>query len=158
VYSINEATHEFSRFQHSLGVAHLAFEFASSLRKQHPDLVDEKDVLCVMLAGLCHDLGHGPFSHLWEFFVREAGKEWHHETSSVQMFDHLIAENNLMPIFAREAGLDKKDVLFIKELIAGIIYLKSNNSCDDLIHFYVNLSNCLNHRNKVQQLKNAQNK
>jgi len=51
-------------FQHSLGVAHLAQKFASKLRKDNPELVDEKDVLCVMLAGLCHDLGHGPYSHL----------------------------------------------------------------------------------------------
>ena len=63
------ATH--TRFQHSIGVGHLAFKFAEKLRKENPQLVDEKDSVCVMIAGLCHDLGHGPFSHLWEGFVHE---------------------------------------------------------------------------------------
>ena len=65
------ATH--TRFQHSIGVGHLAFKFAEKLRKENPHLVDEKDSVCVMIAGLCHDLGHGPFSHLWEGFVHEVG-------------------------------------------------------------------------------------
>ena len=106
-----------------MGVAHLAFKFASELRQRHPELVDEKDVLCVMLAGLCHDLGHGPFSHLWEFFVHEAGKEWHHEASSVAMLDFLIEDNKLMPIFKHEANFDERDILFVKELIAGELQL-----------------------------------
>jgi HD superfamily phosphohydrolase len=70
---------------------------------------------------LCHDLGHGPYSHLWEYFVHEAGGEWHHEITSVQMFDYLIKDNDLMPIFKSEAGIDETDILFIKELIAGNI-------------------------------------
>ena len=49
------ATH--SRFQHSLGVGFVAQKFASELKEQRPDLVDSKDVQCVLLAGLCHDLG-----------------------------------------------------------------------------------------------------
>ena len=49
------ATH--TRFQHSLGVGHLAYKFAEKLRKEHPDKMDEKDSICIMLAGLCHDLG-----------------------------------------------------------------------------------------------------
>jgi deoxynucleoside triphosphate triphosphohydrolase SAMHD1 len=34
------------------------------------------------------------------------------------MFDHLIKENNLLPAFA-SYGLEEKDILFIKEQIAG---------------------------------------
>ena len=50
------ATH--TRFQHSLGVGHLAYKLAEKLRKENPDKMDEKDSICVMLAGLCHDLGN----------------------------------------------------------------------------------------------------
>lgn len=115
------ATH--TRFQHSLGVGYLAFKFAEELRKQNPTLVDEKDVLCVMLAGLCHDLGHGPYSHLWEAFVREANpaSKWRHEDNSIRMIDYLIQANNLMPVLGRAAGLTHQDILFVKEQIAGPI-------------------------------------
>lgn len=52
------ATH--SRFAHSLGVMHIATKFASNL-----DLKDEK-IQLVRLAGLLHDVGHGPFGHAFE--------------------------------------------------------------------------------------------
>ena len=111
-----------TRFQHSLGVAHLARKFAEHLRCQYPGLVEEKDVKCVELAGLCHDLGHGPFSHLWEIFVHEANPEcdWHHEDNSIEMLDYLIKDNDLKDVLLRE-GITDQDILFIKELICGII-------------------------------------
>ena len=40
---------------------HLAGEMMDHLIKIHPDWTDQKDRICVMMAGLCHDLGHGPF-------------------------------------------------------------------------------------------------
>lgn len=64
-----------TRFEHSLGVAHLAEKLIEGIRKKQPAIrqsTTEKDVLCIKLAGLLHDLGHGPFSHTYEMFVKDA--------------------------------------------------------------------------------------
>ncbi|MFO8051533.1 MAG: HD domain-containing protein [Thermoplasmatota archaeon] len=49
-----------TRFEHSLGTSHVAGLLARAL-----DL-DEQEVDMVQIAGLVHDLGHGPFSHTME--------------------------------------------------------------------------------------------
>ena len=41
-----------------------------------------------------------------------------HEDASVKMFDHMMNENKLDPIF-KFYKLVEKDLIFIKELIAG---------------------------------------
>jgi hypothetical protein len=116
-----------NRFEHSLGVAYLARHFVNLIKANQPDLmISDVDVLCVEIAGLVHDLGHGPFSHLFDGKVLPTLRKtnpsmdahFHHEHASIGIFQVLIDENDLMPEF-RKYGLDEGDVHFIKELVLG---------------------------------------
>ncbi|QBZ80650.1 Phosphohydrolase incomplete domain containing protein [Pandoravirus celtis] len=46
--------------------------------------ISKDDVFLVQVAALCHDLGHGPFSHAFEQIVNERPRHtrWHHEEIS----------------------------------------------------------------------------
>jgi len=116
-----------TRFHHSLGVMHLAGKFYSALTTSHLDLYSPLDHLCVQVAGLIHDLGHGPFSHLWEQFVSEADSEcgWTHEQASLDMFKYLVEMNNI-PLM--EWGVGPRDVDFIMELVKGPLGKKGDNN------------------------------
>ena len=98
VFVYPSATH--TRKEHSIGVAHLAGEMARHLAKQQPELgIDESDILCVALAGLVHDLGHGPFSHMFEEFMHRSAApgapRWEHEEMSGKLLHLLVAENQI---------------------------------------------------------------
>ncbi|CAF1442196.1 unnamed protein product [Didymodactylos carnosus] len=110
-----------NRFEHSVGTCYLAGELLTSLQQQQPHLdITDQDKLCVQIAALCHDLGHGPFSHLFEDVIREIrpDRNWTHEEASIKMFDYMIEQNNLKTILNRY-NLNDADIIFIKELIAG---------------------------------------
>lgn len=73
------------------------------------------------MAGLVHDMGHGPFSHLFEHVVHEinpATQSWSHEDASVAMFDRAVQQNGLFSEF-QKYGLEEADLVFIKELVLG---------------------------------------
>lgn len=66
-----------TRFEHSLGVYRLASEFLSKIP---PEEIDEYDKQVFKIAALIHDLGHGPYSHVWEniteaIFKKRLGKK-----------------------------------------------------------------------------------
>lgn len=111
-----------NRFEHSLGVCYLAGKVTSTLRERQPLLrITDNDVLCVQIAGLCHELGQGPFSRMFENkFLPMVGETITvtHEKLSELMFNRLINENGLMAKFT-ENGLDEQDMTFIREQITG---------------------------------------
>uniref|UniRef100_A0A3Q3F3B2 HD domain-containing protein n=1 Tax=Labrus bergylta TaxID=56723 RepID=A0A3Q3F3B2_9LABR len=104
-----------NRFEHSIGVGYLAGKLAEALRSRQPELnITDRDVLCVQIAGLCHDLGHGPFSHLYDgMFLPK------HERGSRLMLDHLVEQNNFKPTMKKYGLKPEEDITFIKEMIAG---------------------------------------
>lgn len=75
-----------SRFEHSIGVAYLSNKLISHLLKgvkentpvfniNNSNRINEDfNIRAVTLAGLVHDLGHGPFSHLFDRKVIKALK------------------------------------------------------------------------------------
>lgn len=58
-------TAEHSRFSHSLGVYEIVRRMVEEIDSLSKELT-EYEKACAMLAGLLHDIGHGPFSHAFE--------------------------------------------------------------------------------------------
>ncbi|CAC5387363.1 SAMHD1 [Mytilus coruscus] len=132
-----------NRFEHSIGTCYLASKLANQLQLKFKEDIDkmnkddpeysrlkeaemtDKDKLCIEIAALCHDLGHGPFSHLFDQMFPKAMKKkdtnfkpWKHEEVSRKMFDYLIESNkSLKEEF--EKDFTEKDVKMIKDLIDG---------------------------------------
>jgi HD superfamily phosphohydrolase len=80
---------EHSRFCHSVGVAFLAKRILNSI-KDDPNLPDgfDFDETCraVVAAALLHDIGHGPFSHLFErTFSQKHHEKWGSESSTTRI-------------------------------------------------------------------------
>ncbi|KAJ7166004.1 hypothetical protein C8R46DRAFT_1192481 [Mycena filopes] len=129
-----------NRFEHCLGVGHLARSMAEHLRDEQPELhISSRDVDCVQIAGLCHDLGHGPWSHVWDgLFIPSVApdKKWKHEDASKMMFRFLLDSNKTI-------NLPPKDVDFILALIDGDPSLCSPDEKEFLFDIVANRRNGL---------------
>ncbi len=71
-----------TRFEHSLGVLHVADMMASQLK------LCDHDREVARVAGLLHDIGHGPFSHVFETVLEVANDEQvDHEEITLKILD-----------------------------------------------------------------------
>lgn len=75
------ATH--TRFSHSIGVMYVAGEFAKSLD------MSNKMYRTIRIAGLIHDVGHGPFSHTSDRVAQRYG--YTHEENSCRILDEELS-------------------------------------------------------------------
>ncbi|XP_036362954.1 deoxynucleoside triphosphate triphosphohydrolase SAMHD1 homolog isoform X1 [Octopus sinensis] len=117
-YVYPSASH--NRFEHCLGTCHLAGKMIRHLKQQDPDLpISDRDMLCVEIAALCHNLGHGPFSYAFQKIINQhreenGGEKWENKNATCKMLDHLLEKN---PHIKKELKSD--DIDFIKDIIIG---------------------------------------
>ena len=105
-----------TRFSHSLGAAHVMTRFVRRLRDLHHELpasqrLDEVRAREALAAALLHDLGHGPFSHLFEAALPLAPS---HETWTVRLL--LDPETEVHKALSK---FDKELPLRVADLVRG---------------------------------------
>ena len=111
-----------SRFEHSLGVMHIASQAGFALNEK--GYLNSDDIQVLRLAGLLHDIGHGPFSHLFEEIIQ--GKKISHED-----YGKKIILNSEIGDVLTKTGFDKKLITkiafgeskfqYLNEIVSGAL-------------------------------------
>jgi len=111
-----------TRFEHSLGVMHIASQAGKALNEK--GILKSDDIDLLRLAGLLHDIGHGPFSHLFEEVIQQ--KKFSHEDFGKE----IILKSEIGDILSKN-GYDKKLVTkiafgdsklqYMNEIISGAL-------------------------------------
>ena len=152
---------EHSRFVHSLGVYQVVRKMLSA--ECFENHLSDYDQLCVMCAGLLHDIGHGPFSHSFEGVFQE-----NHEDMTVKLIlgdsevnailkdvynelpndiasiiDHTHPNSILIQMVSSQLDADRMDYLLRDSYMTGTTYgqydmsriLRTMRICDHKIVF-----------------------
>ncbi len=97
-----------SRFEHSLGTMHVAGQASSILAEK--GYLDHDNVANLRVAALLHDIGHGPFSHLFEEVLQKKKKISHEKVG-----EQIILRSEIVDVVSA-GGFDKS---FIGRLAFG---------------------------------------
>ena len=107
-----------TRFDHSIGVMHIAGRICQRLQELNPARVSDKDVDRVRLAALLHDVGHGPFSHVSEHLLDKYAPT---DTDTGQNLEK-IHEKITVDIIQTDPKISEildRDLEFVVEIIEG---------------------------------------
>jgi len=112
-----------TRFEHSLGVMHIASMASNSLKEK--GILKSHDIRDIRLAALLHDIGHGPFSHLFEEVLEKRQKISHEDIGKKIILKTEIGDS------ISKSGFDKRFICklafgdskfqFMNELISGAL-------------------------------------
>jgi HD superfamily phosphohydrolase len=113
-----------SRFEHSIGTMHIA-GYAGETLFSKGYFGDEDKVQQLRLAALLHDIGHGPFSHLFEEVLMEK-QNMNHEDMGRQ----IISQSEISDILGKhgynssdicELSFGQSNIQFLNEIISGAL-------------------------------------
>jgi HD superfamily phosphohydrolase len=110
-----------TRFEHSVGVMYLAGRVAENPSISR--LITEEEAKIVRLAGLLHDVGHGPFSHVFEQLLDKENKT--HEDMT-----HWIIENSELKDILKRNGYNPEQV---GKLAIGRLHKPKKTFLDQII-------------------------
>ena len=111
-----------TRFEHSLGVMHIASMAGHALNEK--GIVSSDNIQNLRFAGLLHDIGHGPFSHLFEELLQK--RKMSHEDMGrdiilkTQIGD-LISANGFNKKLITELAFGDSKFQFMNEIISGAL-------------------------------------
>jgi len=111
-----------TRFEHSLGVMHIASQAGNALHEK--GIVTSDDIEILRLSGLLHDIGHGPFSHLFEEIIQE--KKISHENFGKEIIlksdigDNLSKNGFNKKLVTKVAFGDSK-FQYMNEIVSGTL-------------------------------------
>ena len=110
-----------SRFEHSLGTIHVA-----GLAGEHLfsiGAIEKESIQELRVASLLHDIGHGPFSHLFEEALKVTGNK-NHETIGAEIIcktelSDILSGSGYSPKSISEISFGNSNVKFKNEIISG---------------------------------------
>jgi HD superfamily phosphohydrolase len=112
-----------TRFEHSLGVMHIASQAAQALEEKGIFNVD--DIANIRIAALLHDIGHGPFSHLFEEVAQRKRKSSHELLGRDLILKtgigDLISKSGFNKKFITSLAFGDSKFQFMNEIISGAL-------------------------------------
>lgn len=112
-----------TRFEHVIGTMHVAGAVAESLAERYN--IKDDQIQEIRLAALLHDVGHGPFSHMFEEVLAEKADITHEDITQLVVSKTLIGDilekhgfsSRKMSTFA--IGNELQRPQFMNEIISG---------------------------------------
>ncbi|WP_457600835.1 HD domain-containing protein [Hydrogenivirga sp.] len=98
-----------TRFEHALGVLHIAGTLAEKLLRHK----DRRQIELVRLSGLLHDLGHPPFSHTTEVMLPS-------EKTHEDLTKRLILETEVYDLLRKVFGFSHEDIESLVRITLGV--------------------------------------
>jgi HD superfamily phosphohydrolase len=114
-----------SRFEHSIGTYFLTNKILKSIKRNSCDkvkkILTDRTIELIKIGGLCHDLGHGPYSHVFDDLILEdiTNINKYHEIRSGLLVEQIILKyvNNHDYIIKNNLLITNEEIEFIKNII-----------------------------------------